>query len=374
MRFLMRFLVLNEVLVQDLIEILILEQSHSDSQWEKIIFFRKGWARAMVTPAQCTRQRDVDVSVHAYRARAMFARDGRSARGSHPRDGLASAMYAPVRCTYQRDFRANAMVAPARCRCQRAFRASEMFALTRWSRQRDGRASAMVDRAHAIVAPTRMTRWSRDGCARAMFAPARWFCQRDGHASTMVVLTLARLSRACTRLSHPRDGLVRCSRQRNVRAIVLFAPARCLRQRDGRASVMVASVWWSRQCDGRASVMFAPVPWSRQCRGRASAMVVPMLVGTRRSRACDAWFACASLMVSSARWSRQHDVQVCQRDFRASAMFVPAGLSRKQWCLRQRDGRASVMVVLTLARLSQVRDGRTRVLGPRDGHDSASAM
>ena len=42
MRFLMRFLILNEVLAQDLIEILILEQFHWDSQWEKLIFFSKG--------------------------------------------------------------------------------------------------------------------------------------------------------------------------------------------------------------------------------------------------------------------------------------------------------------------------------------------
>ena len=35
MRFLIRFLILNKVLVQDLIEILISEQSHWDSQWEK---------------------------------------------------------------------------------------------------------------------------------------------------------------------------------------------------------------------------------------------------------------------------------------------------------------------------------------------------
>ena len=34
MRFLMRFLILNKVLAHDLIEILILEQSHCDSQWE----------------------------------------------------------------------------------------------------------------------------------------------------------------------------------------------------------------------------------------------------------------------------------------------------------------------------------------------------
>ena len=34
----MRFLILNEVLGQDLIEILILEQSHWDSQWEKHFF------------------------------------------------------------------------------------------------------------------------------------------------------------------------------------------------------------------------------------------------------------------------------------------------------------------------------------------------
>ena len=37
----MRVLILNEVLAQDLIEILILEQSHWDSQWEKQNFFRK---------------------------------------------------------------------------------------------------------------------------------------------------------------------------------------------------------------------------------------------------------------------------------------------------------------------------------------------
>ena len=35
MRFWMRFLILNKVLAQDLIEILILEQSHWDSYWKK---------------------------------------------------------------------------------------------------------------------------------------------------------------------------------------------------------------------------------------------------------------------------------------------------------------------------------------------------
>ena len=35
------FLILNEVLAQDLIEFLILEQSHRDSQWEKQNVFRK---------------------------------------------------------------------------------------------------------------------------------------------------------------------------------------------------------------------------------------------------------------------------------------------------------------------------------------------
>ena len=50
----MRFLILNKVLAQDLIEIIILEQSHWDSQWEKQKFFCKG-ILSMLLGSSCSK-------------------------------------------------------------------------------------------------------------------------------------------------------------------------------------------------------------------------------------------------------------------------------------------------------------------------------